>query len=198
MPSGFENDPHSQDGQACPRNYFGITSYTELKAIEAVYVPKRALELRIDGMQGAFDTAHLQKIHWYLFRDVFPWAGELRMVRLSKVGGALFANPTYIERVLASLFGELKSESYVRGTDAASFVKRAAYYLGAINATHPFREGNGRSQREFLRQLGVQAGHRLSWVDLDEQAKKEASILSHTRRDNSGLERILEGALRGN
>jgi cell filamentation protein len=103
----------------------------------------------------------------------------------------------FIERVLTSLFGELKSESYLHGTDAASFVKRAAYYLGEINATHPFREGNGRSQREFLRQLAVQAGRRFSWVDLDEQANTEASILSHTRRDNSGLERILEEALCG-
>src|ERR1700742_815710 len=108
MPSGFDDDPHSQDGQACPRNFFGITSYEELKAKEAVYVPKRALELRINGMRGAFDTGHLRKIHWYLFRDVFPWAGELRMVGLSKVGGAPFANPMYIDRVLTSLFAELK------------------------------------------------------------------------------------------
>ena len=197
MPSGFDDDPHSQDGQACPRNFFGITSYEELKAKEAVYVPKRALELRVNGMRDAFDTGHLRKIHWYLFRDVFPWAGELRMVGLSKVGGAPFANPMYIGSVLTSLFEELKSENYLRGTDAASFVKRAAYYLGEINATHPFREGNGRSQREFLRQLAVQAGYRLAWADLDEQTNKVASILSHTRRDNSGLERILERALRG-
>jgi fido (protein-threonine AMPylation protein) len=33
------------------------------------------------------------------------------------------------------------------------FTERLTYYLGEINAIHPFREGNGRAQRAFFRQL---------------------------------------------
>lgn len=35
----------------------------------------------------------------------------------------------------------------------AEFSMRAAYYIFELNMIHPFREGNGRSIREFIRQL---------------------------------------------
>jgi cell filamentation protein len=195
MAGGFESDPHSQDGLPCPRNFFGITKYEELKEVEGVYVPKRLHELRFKRISGSFDTQHLRKIHWYLFRDVFPWAGELRVVGLSKVGGAPFAYPAYIASSLANVLGALKEEKHLRGLPQRDFAKRAAEYLGHINAIHPFREGNGRTQREFLRQLALQAGHRLAWRRLVEHENTAASILSHTRGDNSGLVSIIQTAL---
>jgi cell filamentation protein len=197
MAFGFDNDPHSQNGSACPRNFFGITEYAELKKREAIHVPKRALELRIRGLAGKFDLRHLRKIHWYLFRDVFPWAGELRLVTMSKVGGAPFAFPQFIEPTLTDLFGNLKRESYLRDRTEENFVERAAYYLGEINAVHPFREGNGRTQREFLRLLALAAGYRLSWAELSEQENIAASVLSHVRGDHSGLAAILRRSIAG-
>jgi len=196
MPGGFENDPHSQDGCACPRNFFSITDYTELHKWEETYTSKRLLQLRTKGMPGKFDLGHLRKIHWYLFQDVFPWAGELRVVGLAKAGGAPFAFPQFIASALTELLAELKSESLLVGMDRPAFALRGAYYWGELNAIHPFREGNGRTQREFLRQLAKHAGHTLSWAELQQEENTVASILSHTRRDHSGLERILLASLR--
>jgi cell filamentation protein len=50
-----------------------------------------------------------------------------------------------------------------------------AHYYGEINAVHPFREGNGRAHRAFLRQLALDAGHTLAWEHLDAVALVHAS-----------------------
>lgn len=85
------------------------------------------------------------------------------------------------------------------GLPAPGFVERAAFYLGEINGCHPFREGNGRAQREFIRQLGLYAGHPLSWslvgTGFTQQQMIDVSTASHTRGDNSGLAAIIEAAL---
>lgn len=46
---------------------------------------------------------------------------------------------------------------------AGGFCRRAAHYLGEIDALHPFREGNGRAQREFIRELAAEAGYEIAW-----------------------------------
>jgi len=37
------------------------------------------------------------------------------------------------------------------------------YYMGEVNALHPFREGNGRTSREFFRQLSQNANYILDF-----------------------------------
>ena len=71
------------------------------------------------------------------------------------------------------------------------FVVRAAYYLGELNALHPFREGNGRTQRSFLSLLARAVGYDLAWERVAADQMIEASIQSLFRADNSGFERIL-------
>jgi len=196
--SGFVNDPHSERGNACPRNRFGITDYAELQRLESPLVANRIGELRDRRVTGKFDSAHLQSIHRYLFQDVFPWAGEFRVVNISK-GNANFGPAMHIAGALKELFDKLAKENLLAGLTAPAFVERAAFYLGEINAIHPFREGNGRSQREFIRQLGLHAGHPLSWslvgTGFTQQQMIDASILSHTRGDNSQLAAIIDAAL---
>ncbi len=156
---------------------------------------QRLYELGRRGVTGKFDLFHLREIHRYIFQDVFPWAGELRQVGMSKVGGAPFAYPAYIVPALTELLGELKSEGFLMGLDRLSFSQRAAYYLGEINAVHPFREGNGRTQREFVRQLALHGGHTLSWAGFSQAENTVSSIASHTRKDHRGLATIIEAAI---
>ena len=163
MASGFDNDPHSQDGQPCPRNCFGITVYAELTELEDFFVTKRAAQLEARGILGSFDLPHLCAIHRYLFQDVFPWAGELRRVGLSKTGGAAFAAPMHIASALNRTFIALRQENLLHGLDRLTFCQRAAFYLGEINAVHPFREGNGRTQREFVQLLARRQGYCFVW-----------------------------------
>jgi cell filamentation protein len=193
--SGFENDPHSEQGSACPRNFFGTTDYETLSRTERIFSQQRLHELERGSVTGSFDLAQLRAIHRYLFQDVFPWAGELRQVGMAKEGGFPFAPPMHIASALTEVFTKLRAENLLQGLDAAKFSLRAAYYLGEINAIHPFREGNGRTQREFLRQLAQQAGHAISWAGISQVENVAASIASHMSGDNSGLVRIVQTAI---
>jgi fido (protein-threonine AMPylation protein) len=78
--SGFFNDLHSERGFPCPHNHFGISDYNRLLPIEDPLVASRGVELENAGITGKFDSAHLRAIHRHLFQDVFPWAGEFRVV----------------------------------------------------------------------------------------------------------------------
>ena len=77
------------------------------------------------------------------------------------------------------------------GLPADRFAERAAYYLGEVNAAHPFREGNGRTQREFIRELGLTAGHYLDWRKTAPEEMIEASRVSHVTGDASPFANII-------
>jgi fido (protein-threonine AMPylation protein) len=64
----------------------------------------------------------------------------------------------------------------LRDLDREAFAARLAYYLGEVNAVHPFREGNGRTQRAFFEQLAREAGYTLAWQHLDAARNIEASV----------------------
>ena len=128
------------------------------------------------------------------FQDIFPWAGDLRVVNISK-GNSHFAPAVHIASALAETLAKLKAESLLINLTPQPFAARAAFYLGEINAIHPFREGNGRTQRELIRQLALHAGRPLSWAGFTQDEMTNASILSHNLGDNSQLAAIIERAL---
>ena len=115
------------------------------------------------------------------------------MVNIAKT--ASFGPAMHLVGALTEALETLKREGFLRGLSVDGFAERAAFYLGEINAIHPFREGNGRTQREFIRQLALGAGHRLLWVGLTQEEMIEASVASHTRGDNAGLADMLRRAL---
>jgi cell filamentation protein len=193
VPSAFTQDPHSERGNDCPRNRFGITAYEQLQPKETALAFRRAGELFDAGVTGKFDSGHLQSIHLYLFQDVFPWAGQFRVVNVSK-GNSNFGPAMFIAPALADLLSKLKSDGFLKGLSPHDFSSRAAFYLGEINAIHAFREGNGRTQREFIRQLALSAGHPLSWAGFTRQEMTDASIAS-MRGDYTDLAAIIDAAL---
>lgn len=95
---------------------------------------------------------------------------------------------------LDKTFDDLKEERYLSGADRGHFANRGAYYLGEINAVHPFRDGNGRTQREFIRQLAQRNGYVLDWSRVSREQMIDASRQSF-KTDNSGLETLLRNAL---
>ncbi|HWE85671.1 MAG TPA: Fic family protein [Terracidiphilus sp.] len=185
---------HTPSGNEVPSNKFDLTSLAELQRRETPLALRRLLELQHMPVVGKFDAAHLQAIHKYIFQDVYDWAGEFRTVNISKPN-ALFPPPEHLKAGLSALLGELAAEDLLKGLSLAAWVHRAAYYLGEINAIHPFREGNGRTQREFIRQLAAADGHVLAWRQTLPQQMIEASQQSFLRKDYRGLERILRDAL---
>ena len=51
--------------------------------------------------------------------------------------------------------------------------------LGDINYIHPFREGNGRTQLQYLKQLAQEAGHTLDLTRIQGSDWIAASVASH-------------------
>jgi cell filamentation protein len=125
---------------------------------------------------GHLDYEHLKAIHHHLFQDVYEWAGQSRVVDISK-GGSLFCRAQFIDQESTRLMKELAAEQHLQGCSRPDdFAHRAAHYLCELNAIHPFREGNGRTQRAFLADLAERAGHPLDMTRFDERAMIDASI----------------------
>jgi cell filamentation protein len=91
------------------------------------------------------------------------------------------AHHTYLEAAAKPIFEQLAQENHLVGLEAAAFSERAAHYLGEINALHPFREGNGRAQREFINHLAYENGYFIAWSAISAADMVRASIESfHT------------------
>ena len=134
----------------------------------------RMIELEEHPIRGNYDLDHLKRIHKALFGDIFEWAGQLRTVDISK--GTMFCKCEYIESNANKLFRELKDENNLIGLKMEDMASRLAYYLCEINAIHPFREGNGRTQRLFVKQLAFDAGYYLDFTGISDEEMINASV----------------------
>ena len=97
---------------------------------------------------------------------------------------------------LQNVLAKLSAEGHLKGTDPAWFAKRAGFYLGEINAVHAFREGNGRAQREFIRELGLEARFMIDWSRATRDRMIAASRQSFETGDSSGLESLVLACIR--
>ena len=158
-------------------NKFDVRDQQKLDQLEAYYVGRRLFQLRENPFQGNFDFPHLKSIHKYLFQDIYDFAGNTRTENISK-DHFQFANSLYIEEQGKELFKELKNEGFLKGLSTDQFCKRAAYFMAEINVLHPFREGNGRAQTEFIRLLAAENDLELNWARVGKEEYTKATILS--------------------
>jgi len=188
-----DEDPYSYPGTDVLRNHFGIRDATELAQRESGLTAVRIAELERRFISGDYDTAHLQAVHRKIFADLYPWAGELRTVKIAK-GGSVFALPQHVTPYLTGVLSDLANEERLRGLERDDFVTRIAHYFAELNAVHPFREGNGRTQRAFLGHIASEAGYPIDWTGLDADRNIEVSRESH-RGDNEPLRKLLDGLI---
>jgi cell filamentation protein len=168
------DDPYCYPGTSVLKNIPGIRNQTDLDRFESVIVRQRSFE---PLPQGKLSVRHYRLIHHHLFQDVYRWAGRFRTVRTHK-GAATFCYPEHIAHQMKQLFAGLKQSRYFAEVSADAFASRAAGFLATLNAIHPFREGNGRSQNTFLGLLAARAGHGLDLSRLNETAFLKAVIES--------------------
>lgn len=171
------------------RNKLGITDRERLLAAEADITLARLAQLVEHRLPGTYDLAHLQGFHRMIFGDIYDWAGELRTVEISK--HTSFCPLANLRSYAEEVFGRLRSADYLRGLPRPEFIHCLAEVYGDLNALHPFREGNGRTQRAFLAQLSADAGYLVSWSGMDAEQNQDASIKSFMG-DNGPLERMLD------
>jgi cell filamentation protein len=192
----YEGKDHYLDPETgVLKNKLGIGDEDELKKAEASLVAWRSFQLAEKPVQGRFDLEHLKSIHKHLFRDVYEWAGELRDIDLARDNN-YFANHLHIVSSARPIFQKLAEEGYLKGLNAAAFSTRAAYYLGEMNALHPFREGNGRAQREFINHLAYKNGCFIEWKNISQEDMIQASIESFRQDDNTKFAALIRHNLR--
>lgn len=173
-------------------NLLDIKEEEVLQKYEAKITAAKLLSLRQKGVTGNFDVKHFVAIHTYLFEDIYPFAGKFRTEDISK-GVFSFAHWEYISIELERLLKELKSEEYLADLDKFKFTQRLAYYITELNVLHPFREGNGRTIREFSRQLALKNGYVLNLTKVTPKQMLEASKKSIV--DTEDLERLIDSCL---
>ncbi|MCF0128297.1 MAG: Fic family protein, partial [Pseudobutyrivibrio sp.] len=157
---------------------------------ERDYSSIRQAELVKAGVSGDFSMKHLCSIHKQLFQDIYTWAGKTRTVDISK--GTIFCLVQFIDAQFDDMYHKLKKENFLKDiTDKKEMAERLAYYLGELNMIHPFREGNGRTQRIYIEQLCLNNGR--FEIDFTEVSKEEmisASVRS-ANASNDLLEELL-------
>ena len=174
------------------KNKFSIQDPTLLSEAESEFSAQRLLELEAEPLKGRFSLSYLQNIHNYIFQDIYPFAGKLRTEDISK-GDTMFARSQHIKGYTNTILTELKKEVYLKGLPLSKFPNRIAYYMAELNIIHPFREGNGRAIREFIRSLAANCGYTINWNTIDKNILLNASILSV--KDISELTHCIEASI---
>ena len=173
-------------------NKLNIKDNQLLSEAERKIVLTKSYELRKNSKIGNFDLDHFLKIHEFLFEDIYPFAGKFRNENIAK-GYFSFAEWQYIEPEIKRLFDKLKAENYLQGKSREELVKGLAYYLSELNVLHPFREGNGRTIREFIRELAFFNGYVLDLQNTTSEELLKASVDSIA--DTKELEETLNRCL---
>lgn len=174
-------DPYV-DENGVLKNKLGIDNAADLKEAERDFTGSRISELRENPIKGSFDFKHLQKIHGHIFQDVYDWAGKTRTVEIAK--GNMFCSTRFIDSYQQGVFDRLRKDDFLKDMSREQFSKEAAFYLGEINMLHPFREGNGRTQREFMLELSREAGWELDLSKVSREEMIQASQQSANSTDD--------------
>lgn len=185
-----ENDPYRIPGSTCLVNLLDLTDTESLNQAEEDFTKIRLAGLNSSPVNPAFSLSHLQYIHQRLFGDIYPFAGEIRRSEISK-GDRLFLPYNLIEEEAKACFQQLHAQNLLAGLDVAEFGSEAGFFLGWINKIHPFREGNGRTQRVLLDQLALSSGYVIEWAAMSKEAMVLACRESRTFDPNSSRLRKL-------
>jgi len=181
------DDPYCYPSTSVLKNRGSHQTQADLEKFETFSVAQRFDE---PLPKGSLSYSHYCAIHRHLFQDVYTWAGRIRTVRISKENST-FCYPENIDREMRTLFDELANENCFRDLDPKTFAERAAHFIAELNAIHPFREGNGRTQSVFLSIVADRAGHPLDLGRLNPPEMMEAMIASFNGDESPLSELIL-------
>ncbi len=166
-------------------NKLGLTNEIELAKEEERITKLKALELfdtkKIDEYEvGTFNG--LAKIHEFLFKDIYNFAGQIRKDNIAK-GNFRFASALYLEDILNKI-NDMPQDTF------ENIIKK---YV-EMNIAHPFREGNGRSTRIWLDMILKKELHKvIDWSKIN----KEDYLLAMERSPvkDTEIKLLLESAL---
>jgi len=173
------------------RNIADLTDPADLLFFESVVVAKRIQEL-YDKPIKIIGADSLLSIHRQLFQDIYTWAGKKRKVEISKAGKQFFPT-THFDNAFRFIDTLISDYKKISERDKLQIAEKLAEILDNINYLHPFREGNGRTQREFLRLLALEKDLKLNLNPPDNKSVYERYMYGTINSDVNALtELILE------
>ena len=178
------------DGTTCLINKFDIRDSKQLDIVESHITLAKISLLQQNPINGNFDFAHYKAIHKFLFEDLYEWAGTTRTVNLSKKG-TNFVKAENIEETATACFLRLKEQNFFKGLNIDDFINKITDFYCVTNSLHPFREGNGRTQRVFLSQLSLLAGYDMNFADVDSDM-----LMFSTIHASNGVDTYLKETLK--
>lgn len=191
-------DPYFDESIGDLRNLLGARSSEELKDLEPQIVFANEIELASLNISRTNDLEELLLIHRQLFKGVYDWAGEIRTIDIKKSteNAEYFLIVGKIVDAANYVFTEFAKENCLRNLDTEEFVDRLAYFYDQLNYIHPFREGNGRTQRVFWNRVAQDAGYEIDWSSVVGDENDEASRLATEEMDLSALRKMFTRIVR--
>ena len=177
------------------KNKLGIKNDDDLTIAEREITSLKLLILYKNPIVRKLDFSCFCNIHYIIFSDIYDWAGKIRHGDFLSKGSSIFCRGQYIKENAEKIFNNLSNEKYLCGLEKKIFIDRMAYYMGEVNALHPFREGNGRTLREYFRQLSLNANFILDFSKTDITNLLLADIEAFNGKYNN-LKKILDNAIR--
>jgi cell filamentation protein len=190
------DDPYCYPGTDVLKNKHDLRDSQHALEIEREYSLLRRRELELDPVRGTFGLTHLQEIHRRLYQDVWDWAGQLRTVEITK-GESHFLPIHFFLNAGEELSKFLQSTGLLTNPDIIDedFIAQAADLLEKVNYIHPFREGNGRTQRAYLDQIGELSGRTFAWRNISKLDNERTSIRAFKKGSGEPFRALLEQAL---
>jgi cell filamentation protein len=158
------------------KNKLGLKDDKALTIAEREITSLKLLMLYNSPLIDKFNFDNLCNIHKTIFEDIFEWAGLIRRGDFLSKGNSIFCRGQYIIENAKRIMDNLQKENNLCGLSKSKFIERMAFYMGEINALHPFREGNGRTSREYFRQLSLNAGYILDFSKTEKDKLLNADI----------------------
>ena len=168
------NSIYTYKGTNVLKNKLNIKSEKKLKEYETKVVALKLASIDKANIKRTFDKNHLINIHKYLFEDVYDFAGKYRKENITKENFR-FSEYYYIEDNIDYVFNKIKIDE-LKKLSFDELIKKLSEIMTDLNVLHPFREGNGRATREFVRELLNELGYDIKWFKIDYNDILKASI----------------------
>ena len=144
--------------------------------------------------KNIYTPEYFLKIHKELFCNIYDFAGKYRKVDIAK-GSFRFAECILLEKMMQVIFSEIAEDfEGLENISKEKLAKLLAKHMANLNVLHPFREGNGRTTREYVRQIAYYFGYILDFNPFSDKEILEAMKLSVISEDN--LEKIIFRSLK--
>ena len=155
------------------KNKLNIKTEKKLKEYETKMVAFKLTTIQKLSFERTYDEKHLRFIHQYLFFEIYDFAGKYRLENITKEN-FLFSDFHYIEENIKDIMKKIDINVFKK-YDFDTLVSKISEIMTDLNVLHPFREGNGRTTREFIRQLLEDLGYEIKWYLIDYDEILEAS-----------------------